>query len=389
MKITGCVLAKNEGDKLEKCLSDLFDISDEVILVDNGSTDNTQEIAKRFGCKIIYSPDLVLDEARNRYLEEAKYPWIFILDTDERITEEGKREIKRAVEEADESVAGFQLPRYEYVGDGKWSYTVITRLIRNHPKIRYEDFKIHARLRHSVQSVGKVELLNAPIHHFDSFYKNRNSQKRQKYINLILDNINNTNDSRRLADLYKYLGLEYNALGRIDEAKIQYNKSIELDSEFSSLCKLYLTFIYIQEGNLDLAESTIDSLLDLNTNMREKILNAKSKISFEKGKIDEAMKSSLEAIEAAPFLAHNYINVAALLENKNPLKAMEYLNKAIELNPYVLDEFIYKKVSTSNIYLHQDAFLSCTRSVNSHMEKCKANIEKQKLEKMNQSKTNH
>lgn len=376
MLITGCVLAKNEGDKLEECLSQVSDISDEIIVVDNGSTDNTREIAKKFGCKILYLPDVVLDEGRNAYLEAAKCPWIFILDADERITDEGKKEIRKAAQQAKSNVAGFQIPRLEYTGSGKWAYTVITRLVRNHPKIRYDKSKIHSRLRGSVQSIGKIELINSPIHHFGILYENANSNKRQRYVNLILEEINLTNDKEHLADLYKYLGLEYACIGKVSDAREQYRKAMKLSSIYNPICKFYLALTYIFENDLNSAENLINSLLSLETNIRPKLLNAKAEIYFRKGKIDDSIKMCLESMKLEPFASYNFINLAALLENSNPLKAIEYLKMAIKLNPYILDDFIYKKVSAPNVYLQQNVVLSCVRTANSHMKRCEENLNK-------------
>lgn len=45
MKISLCMIVKNEEDTLERCLESVSDIMDEIIIVDTGSTDRTKDIA--------------------------------------------------------------------------------------------------------------------------------------------------------------------------------------------------------------------------------------------------------------------------------------------------------------------------------------------------------
>lgn len=46
--ISVCMIVKNEECVLERCLSTVREIADELIIVDTGSTDATKEIAKKF-----------------------------------------------------------------------------------------------------------------------------------------------------------------------------------------------------------------------------------------------------------------------------------------------------------------------------------------------------
>jgi glycosyltransferase involved in cell wall biosynthesis len=84
------VLTKNSGKTLEKALESAKDF-DDIIVCDGGSTDNTLDIARRFGANIISQDKALLENGkifdyagvRNQTFDAAKHNWIFWLDSDE------------------------------------------------------------------------------------------------------------------------------------------------------------------------------------------------------------------------------------------------------------------------------------------------------------------
>jgi len=91
MKISLCLLVKDEERTIEDCLAPIHDLFDEILVTDTGSTDRTCELLReRFGV----TPDhgsleerqcFAKFEARNRLIERARHPWILFLDADERL----------------------------------------------------------------------------------------------------------------------------------------------------------------------------------------------------------------------------------------------------------------------------------------------------------------
>ncbi len=97
--ISFCIIAKNEEKMIEKCLTSIKNIADEIIVVDTGSTDETKKICEKFDAKIIdleWNDDF--SEARNACLKEAKGDWILTLDADEFIDFESMVFIKKLSE---------------------------------------------------------------------------------------------------------------------------------------------------------------------------------------------------------------------------------------------------------------------------------------------------
>ena len=85
MKLSICMMARNEEDQIGRAIESVKG-ADEIILIDTGSTDRTNEIAAGFGAKIINSPwrgDFSFH--RNESLGHATGDWCMILDCDERL----------------------------------------------------------------------------------------------------------------------------------------------------------------------------------------------------------------------------------------------------------------------------------------------------------------
>jgi len=83
MNISAVVLAKNNEATIEKTLKSLQTF-DDVVLYDNGSTDNTKKIAQNFkNVNLVEGEFKGFGWTKNRAVEFAKHDWIIIVDSDE------------------------------------------------------------------------------------------------------------------------------------------------------------------------------------------------------------------------------------------------------------------------------------------------------------------
>jgi glycosyltransferase involved in cell wall biosynthesis len=93
--LTVCLVAQNEQENLPRCLHSVRDIADEIVVVDGGSTDRTQEIAREFGAKVFHRPFTNHADQKNFAASLASNDWIFLLDADEELSDELKQSVRR------------------------------------------------------------------------------------------------------------------------------------------------------------------------------------------------------------------------------------------------------------------------------------------------------
>ena len=91
-----CMIVKNEEDNLPACLASVAGLTDEIIVVDTGSTDRTREIARDAGAKVFEFPWVdSFAAARNESIRHATGEWIFWMDADDRLDEENREKLRR------------------------------------------------------------------------------------------------------------------------------------------------------------------------------------------------------------------------------------------------------------------------------------------------------
>ena len=87
MSISAIIHTFNAGKHIEKCLESVKSV-DEIIVCDMHSTDNTIEIAKKYGCKILYHENFGFAEVARTYsVSQASSEWVLVVDADEVIPE--------------------------------------------------------------------------------------------------------------------------------------------------------------------------------------------------------------------------------------------------------------------------------------------------------------
>jgi glycosyltransferase involved in cell wall biosynthesis len=86
MKISLIIPTYNRASLIENTLLSALNQTtkiDEIIIIDDGSTDNTQELLKKYDIKYTYQENQGVSSARNKGINEAKNEWICFLDSDD------------------------------------------------------------------------------------------------------------------------------------------------------------------------------------------------------------------------------------------------------------------------------------------------------------------
>ena len=96
-KLSVVIITKNEEKYIEDAITSAL-FADEVLILDSGSTDNTCNIAEKLGVKVFQQEWLGFGKQKNRAIELSLNDWVFVLDSDERITLELKNEILKTLE---------------------------------------------------------------------------------------------------------------------------------------------------------------------------------------------------------------------------------------------------------------------------------------------------
>ena len=208
MLISCCIIAKNEDETLEKCLSSVFCFADEIIFVDTGSTDKTIEIANTY-TNNIYNYQWIDDfsKARNYAISLAHGDWIVFPDADEYI--ETKCDwLKEYLQNTDKDALLCSIYEKNQKSDTISSDRNVVRVFKNEPNIRYTR-SIHEYL---IKNDGYIDIADCrnDIKIFHSGYTDKAMHGKNKYhrnITMLLSELKkNPTDSELnffIADMYR------------------------------------------------------------------------------------------------------------------------------------------------------------------------------------------
>jgi len=166
LKLSFCLITLNEEQNLPRCLRSCADLADEIVVLDSGSTDGTERIAKEFGARFEHQDWLGYVGQKNQVLSLAANEWVFSLDADEELSPELREEVKRIkAGEASSEVSGYSMPRcvlYEgrWIRHGDWYPDRLVRLFRR-SRAKFAGGKVHERL----EIEGRLCELQAELYH--------------------------------------------------------------------------------------------------------------------------------------------------------------------------------------------------------------------------------
>jgi len=228
LKISLCLIARNEERLLAGCLESVQGVVDEIVLVDTGSTDRTMEIARSFGAKVFELPWANdFSAPRNLSLQKATGDWVLVLDADERLAPGAGDTLHALIAEATFDCGMLNLhdaasldSSAEAVlsGDKRLGTPVmLPRVLRRTPDLAFFGV-VHEGVDKWLAKRGfKVGLLDVHVVHFGQTPEVR-AQKGKKTRNMDLLRKRCQQEPENITP-YGYLALELLFDGQLDEAR--------------------------------------------------------------------------------------------------------------------------------------------------------------------------
>ena len=323
IKLSACTITKNEEKNIERSINSYKEFVDEIIIVDTGSTDNTVEIAKSLGAKVIeYKWNNDFASARNCALDSATGDWILFLDADEWLVDGVAKNLQSDIEQAEKN--GFEALSGRLINlsdTGEIMETMaILRMFANKKHIRYRR-KIHELLYdfNKKRALESLYVDNLLINH--SGYAKSISKEKIKRNRKFLEDIYAAGEAESLD--YFYLARE-NLIDNPERSDYFLNLLLSSKDHMNSLKEVNIA------NNLD----------DLKIRLSNKLTN---KYSFE-----QRIAIVEEAIKNNPDNPIYYYYKYALYSGIDDMKYKELLEKAIRLDK----EFEAKAQSSNNAFYH-------------------------------------
>ena len=217
------IVAKNEADVIGKCLESVKGLSNDIIVCDTGSTDNTIEIAREKGAEIIQLPWQGYGQTKNTINTYAKYDWILQLDADEFIDETLKSELSLIVWEKTDKAFCIRRKRFfmnKVLRFGAWGNEKRIRLFPR-LKAKWTEDLVHEKLE-----VDNLKVVTLKGNIYDQTFKNEThfSKKMETYALLcakkyFLKNVSGAYWKRFLSPAYTFFWSYFIRLGLLDGKK--------------------------------------------------------------------------------------------------------------------------------------------------------------------------
>ncbi len=147
-QISVVIIAKNEASRIRECLESVYGWAGEIVLADDQSDDQTQDIAREYTDKVFSKKMVIEGSYRNWAYSQARFDWVLSLDADERITPKLQEEIT-SVLKGDPKASAFTIPRKNFLGNYwlKWGgqYPSAQLKLFRRDKFRWEEVEVHPR----------------------------------------------------------------------------------------------------------------------------------------------------------------------------------------------------------------------------------------------------
>ena len=162
------MIVKNEAHHLAQCLDTVTAWVDEIVILDSGSTDATQQIAEQYGAKFYQNTDWPgFGKQRQLAQQYVTSDYVLWLDADERVTPELRQSIQAAIAQ-DAPNTAYKIPRLSEIFGHKirhsgWYPDYVIRLYRK-DFARYGDQLVHEKVE--LPANANIQKLQGDLLHY-------------------------------------------------------------------------------------------------------------------------------------------------------------------------------------------------------------------------------
>jgi len=159
-RLTVLIPCKDEEHNIRACIESVKDIADEILVADSGSTDGTLDVAGELGCRIIRREYVNSADFKNWAIPQARFPWVLIVDADERAGEQLSAEIRNLLA-GSPPMDAYRMRRQNYffgrqIRHCGWGCDTVIRLFRR-DSCRYSKRHVHASLQVPPERCGTLK----------------------------------------------------------------------------------------------------------------------------------------------------------------------------------------------------------------------------------------
>ncbi|RME59569.1 MAG: glycosyltransferase family 2 protein, partial [Caldilineae bacterium] len=164
--LTAVILTRDEARHVEACIAALRGWTDAVVVWDSGSTDATQDLARRAGALVVHRPWDDYARQRQAALDAIASEWILFVDADERVTPALAQEIRDVIPQGE--AVGYWIPRRNFIvghemRGGGFTPDYQLRLLRR----GYARYDLRREIHEIVKLDGPAGWLAEPLLHYN------------------------------------------------------------------------------------------------------------------------------------------------------------------------------------------------------------------------------
>lgn len=182
MKVSAAIITFNAASDLDRCLSSL-EFLDEIIVLDQNSTDETAAVCKRHGAVLQQTEWLGFGPTKQKAVDQCTNDWVLSIDSDEVVTPELRQSIL-ALDGDSSGPAAYQVNRLsrflgQWIKHCGWHPEYVVRLF-DRRRASFNDKPVHE----SIIADGPVVSLPGLLHHYTYETMEQYTSKLNRYTTL-------------------------------------------------------------------------------------------------------------------------------------------------------------------------------------------------------------